>query len=83
MGLGGGCKFVILPLFQKKGGTPPPGYWPEKNVYYIYLDITEEDAMSFRLGILDGADYTSTAVGTLIRCTLILSWNKDDILSCL
>ena len=36
--------------------------------------------MSFRLGILDGADYTSTAIGTLIRCTFILLWNKDDIL---
>ena len=34
MGLGGGCKFVIAPLFQKKGGctcppAPPfPGYGP-------------------------------------------------------
>ncbi len=55
----------------------------QKFVFYIYLDITEEDAMSFRLGILDGADYTSTAVGTLIRCTFIPPWNKDDILSCL
>ena len=24
MGLGGGCKFVIAPPFQKKGGAPVP-----------------------------------------------------------
>ena len=72
----------FTPLSEERG-HPPPWLLAGKNVFYIYLDITEEDAMSFRLGILDGADYTSTAVGTLIRCTFILSWNKDDILSCL
>ena len=29
MGLeGGGCKFVIAPLFQKKGGAPAPLHTP-------------------------------------------------------
>ncbi|XP_023349851.1 proton-coupled folate transporter [Eurytemora carolleeae] len=41
-------------------------------LYSYITDITEEDAMSFRLGILDGADYTSTAVGTLISGPIFL-----------
>ena len=82
MGLGGGVKIRHFTPHSEERGHPPPTI-SLKKMYFIYLDITEEDAMSFRLGILDGADYTSTAVGTLIRCTFIPPWNKDDILSCL
>ena len=41
MGLGGGCKFVIAPPFQKKGGAPvplpPPGYEPPQNRIVVNL----------------------------------------------
>ena len=43
-----------------------PTVYQNKKVYFR-LDVSDEESRTFRLSLVDGLDYFSTSIGTLVR----------------